>query len=260
MEPVDRIAALRSQHSAVYNFCGALTDEQWRTPSKVPGWTIADVVAKMTSTCRLLLTADALKVVTTRSIDRAHDLFVQSRRSWDRDHVLEEFTTWGGRAIALLETVGRTPARSLPVPLGEIGQFPVGKLPSLLTFDWHTHLALDMAPPLGATVPPLSAMDLSVALEWMFSVLAQSKSSAAALTDPVQVRLAGTVEHEWLIAPDQRGRVTVTPGSGEAVATIEGEGADFPSWGTNRTTWREHNLQISGDRAAAERFLDSVNI
>lgn len=260
MEQVDRVAALRAQSTAVLNFCSGLTEEEWRAPSKATDWTIGDLVAYMSSTCRLLLTADALRAMATRNIGRINDRFVESRRDWSREQVVEEFATWGGRAITLLDTVGRTPARSLRVPVGEVGMFPVGKFPSMLTFDWHTRLAFDMAPPLGKSNPPLSAIEMSVVVEWMLAVLAQNKTGSAALTEPITLRLTGTMDGEWLISPRESGGLSIDRGASAYTTTVEGAAADFPSWGTMRTSWRDHNLQITGDRAVAERFLDWLNI
>src|SRR5580765_367887 len=109
MKHADRVSALRSQHAAVLNFCSALSDEQWQAPSKATDWSSGDVVAYLSSTCRLLLTADALRALATGNIERLNTRFVESRRDWSREQVLAEFSTWGGRAITLLDAVGRTP-------------------------------------------------------------------------------------------------------------------------------------------------------
>ena len=259
MKHADRISALRTQHAAVSTLCSTISDDQWHAPSNATGWSTGDVIAHMSSTCRLLLTADALRAMTTGSIERLNDRFVESRRAWGREQVAAEFAAWGGRCITLLDAVGRTPAGAIRVPVGDIGQFPVSKFPSMLTFDWHTHLAYDIAKALGRPSIPLSTLDLSVVVEWMMAVLAQSGVAAAFVPGPIVLRLTGVMEDEWLLQA-RKNKVRITPGSGECVATIEGRAVDFPSWGTTRTSWRDHDLQISGDNAAAIRLLDSINI
>jgi hypothetical protein len=131
----------------------------------------------------------------------------------------------------------------------------------LLAFDWHTHLAHDIAPAIGRPARALDDLAMSVTLEWMLAVLAQHGGTQRTWMDrSVTLRLTGPGGGVWTLAPRAHGRLNVTAGSGHAAATITGSAADLPSWATTRTAWNDHDLTISGDRDYATRFLDGVNI
>jgi len=257
----NRVAALRRVRDDVLTYCDALSDDEWQLPSRAGGWRVADVVAHLGALPHLSLTLISVRVMRTRGVERFNDDVVAARAGWPRDRVMAEVRTWSGRYASVAAVVGRTPFAAVQVPIAELGWFPARLLASLLVFDWHTHLAHDIAPAIGRPAPALDDLAVAVTLEWMLVVLAQHGGAQHTWMDrSVALRLTGPGGGVWTLAPGAHGRLNVTTDSGHAAATITGSAADFPSWATTRTAWNDHDLTISGDRDYATRFLDGVNI
>ena len=47
---------------------------------------------------------------------------------------------------------------------------------------------------------------------------------------------------------------------GVVAARITAPAITFPDWGTRRSSWRDHDVTIAGDRDLAGRLLDSINV
>jgi uncharacterized protein (TIGR03083 family) len=252
--------ALRRECAEMTRFCRELSAQEWRTPSAAPGWRIQDVVAHVGGALHGLFTPASLKLVTSKDIERTNDEFVEARYTWSPAEVLGEFERWSGRVVRLAGVVHRTPARKVPLPLGELGSFPVGSiLGPALVFDVHTHLRHDMAPPLGRPAPQTDDLRMSAVLTWMFAVLGNQLRSAspAWLDRPLSITLDGPGGGTWLVGAD--GNVEAGTSSAGA-AQISGAATDFPSWATCRTPWRSHDVKIAGDEVYGARFLDAVNV
>jgi hypothetical protein len=58
-----------------------------------------------------------------------------------------------------------TPLRRVPIPLAELGRYPMQLLlAGAMVFDWHTHLRHDVAPALHRSAP--ASDDSRVAWSW----------------------------------------------------------------------------------------------
>ncbi|HTK64436.1 MAG TPA: maleylpyruvate isomerase family mycothiol-dependent enzyme [Pseudonocardia sp.] len=257
---IDWTEALRRECAEMTRFCRELSVQEWRSPSAAPGWRIQDVVAHVGGALHALFTPASLKLVTTKDIERTNDEFVEARYTWTPAEVLGEFERWQGRVVRMAGVVTRTPAGRMPLPIGELGSYPLSLiLGGALVFDQHTHLRHDMAPALGRPVPATDDLRMSAVLAWMFAVLANQlrAASPAWLDRPLSITLDGPGGGTWRIGTD--GAVEQGAGSGTA-AQISGASIDFPSWATCRTPWRTHDLKISGDEEYGARFLDAVNV
>lgn len=257
----DRTEALRRECGEMTRFCRDLSVQEWRTPSAAPGWRIQDVVAHVGGALHSLFTPASLKLVTTKDIERTNDEFVEARYTWSPAEVFDEFERWQRRVVRLASVVHRTPAGKVPLPLGELGMFPLGLvLGPALVFDQHTHLRHDMAPALGRPVPPTDDVRMSAVLAWMFAVLANQLGEASPgwLDRPLTIALDGPGGGDWKVGKD--GSVAAGTAGPAGAARISGSAIDFPSWATRRTPWRTHDLEISGDEEYAVRFLDAVNV
>lgn len=257
---VDWTEALRRECAEMTRFCRELSVEEWRRPSAADGWRIQDVVAHVGGAMHSLFTPASVKLVITKDIERTNDEFVEARYTWSPAEVLAEFERWQRRVVRLAGVVNRTPAGKLPLPLGELGRFPLSLvLGGALVFDQHTHLRHDMAPVLGRPVPETDELRMSAVLAWMFAVLANQLRSAspAWLDRPLTVTLDGPGGGSWQIGAD--GAIEAGAGA-DSAAQISGSAIDFPSWATCRSAWRTHDVEIAGDGAYGARFLDAVNV
>lgn len=52
----------------------------------------------------------------------------------------------------------------------------------------------------------------------------------------------------------------LTPSDGKVAAHITAPALTFPDWGTQRSSWRESDVTVTGDTQLAARFLDAVNV
>ncbi|WP_018179105.1 maleylpyruvate isomerase family mycothiol-dependent enzyme [Jongsikchunia kroppenstedtii] len=254
------VDAIRRERESVLAYCSDLSDKEWRTPSAAAGWTVQDVVAHLGANARAVFGPDGLAVLRTDSIERVADAAVEKRRDWSSQKVLEEYARWSSRLAGLARVIAQTPASRLPIPLGELGRYPVGMLlTGAMVFDQHTHLRHDIAPVLDRPIPTSDEARLHVAVTWMFAVLSnQIQRSGSDLPGvPVSFELTGIGGGTWGLAADG----SLSDGALDSPAiTISGRVEDFPSWGTRRSSWRDANLTLGGDTAVAETFLDSINV
>lgn len=256
----DGAAALGRERQAVLDFCADLAPGEWEMPSAAAGWSVRDVVAHLGGSAKALFTPTVLALMRTDDIERTNDDIVEVRRGWQPEQVRAEFETWSGRVGLLTRSLVRTPAAHVPIPLGELGLFPMAMvLTGALTFDQHTHLRHDIAPALDRPVPATDDARMSAVLAWMLAVLSNQLRSAdpSWLDRPLTIGLSGPGGGTWRVGEDG----SVVPGeAADAAVRITAAGSGFPSWATCRTSWREHDVRIAGDQGYGARFLDAVNI
>ena len=221
---LDRPAALRRECAEILRFCRELTDEEWLAPSRAPGWRVQDVVAHLGASCHALFTPASLKLIGSKRIERTNDEFVDARREWAPARVLAEFELWSRRL--------RPPALALD-------RSPLGRLPA----------------------PHTDELRIEVVLEWMIAVLGNQlrQGRPSWLNRPIALSLCGPGGGQWRIGVD--GTVTAAPAdSGDSAVHIAGAAAEFPDWGTARSSWRERDVKIDGDVDLGAALLDSLNV
>ncbi|WP_328361293.1 maleylpyruvate isomerase family mycothiol-dependent enzyme [Mycobacterium sp. NBC_00419] len=256
---VDRGAAFTAERAEVLAFCATLAPAEWRMNSRAEGWRVQDVVAHMGAGFHAVLSPAALKLMRGNDIERANDVMVDSRRDWSSTDVLAEYRRWSRAFGAVFSRLDRTPLGGVRAPLAELGKFPARLFLSALVFDQHTHLRYDMAPALGRPAPGTDANRMAVVLEWMMAVLSnQLRAQPLPFLDrPLSITLTGPGGGVWQVTPD--GSVS-SDAAGSTAAQITGVALEFPQWGTRRASWRDRDVNITGDCDYAESFLDAVNI
>ncbi|MER7564090.1 hypothetical protein ABTZ93_14110 [Streptomyces sp. NPDC097941] len=127
-----------------------------------------------------------------------------------------------------------------------------------LVFDHHTHRRYDLAPALGRPTPATDADRMRAVLTWMLAVLDNQvrQSPVAGLDGRVALTLTGPGGGTWWI--DEAG--ALPPSNGPVAAHITAPALTFPDWGTQRSSWRDHDVTVTGDTELAARFLDAVNV
>lgn len=253
------VAALRAERAAMLEFTSSLSDEEWVAPSAAAGWRIADVVAHIGATARNCYTPPGLDTLRATSLEQLNEGPVDRRRGWSRAQVMAEYTRATRRATTLLDLIRRTPAARLRIPLAELGRYPLGLLiGGALVFDHHTHLRHDMAPALGRPTPATDADRMRAVLTWMLAVLSNQVGQApvAGLDARVALMLTGPGGGTWWI--DEAG--VLTPSNGPVAAHVTAPALTFPDWGTQRSSWRDHDVTVTGDTELATHLLDTVNV
>jgi uncharacterized protein (TIGR03083 family) len=250
------VAALRSERTEMLDFTRSLTDDEWRAPSAAAGWSIADVVGHIAATAHNFY-APSLEILRTKDLEASNEGPVERRRSWTRERVMTEYEKSSRRAISLVNAIRRSPAARLRFSLAELGRYPIGLMISgALVFDHHTHLRHDMAPALGRPVPATDADRMRAVLTWMTAVLSNQVAHAPVdgLDAHIALTLTGPGGGTWWI--DEAG--VLTPFDGNVAAHITAPALTFPDWGTQRSSWRESDVTVTGDAQLAARFLDAV--
>lgn len=253
------LAALRKEREELLAFTRSLSDEEWFASSAAAGWRIADVVAHIGATARNFYTPAGLGSIGAPSLEKLNEDPVDRRRGWPRARVIAEYEKSSRRAANLLSAVSRTPAARVRIPLAELGRYPLGlMIGGALVFDHHTHLRHDIAPALGREAPETDADRMRAVLTWMTAVLSNqvTKRPVDGLAAGVDLTLTGPGGGTWRISD----RGAIPEGEGGAAAAVVAPAASFPDWGTQRSSWRDHDMSVTGDAALAERFLDSVNV
>jgi len=139
------IELLESVWTSITGLCGGLTDDEWATPTRCPGWTVKDQMAHMIGTERMLLgeqPPDAragLKALphVKNDIGAFNEAWVEALRSRSGDEVLGEFRSVTARRLDDLRAMteedwnkeGFTPE----------GPGPYRKFMSIRAFDCWIH-------------------------------------------------------------------------------------------------------------------------
>lgn len=95
-------------------------------------------------------------------------------------------------------------------------------------------------------------------LTWMLAVLSNQVGQApvAGLDARVALMLTGPGGGTWWI--DEAG--VLTPSNGPVAAHVTAPALTFPDWGTQRSSWRDHDVTVTGDTELATHLLDTVNV
>jgi uncharacterized protein (TIGR03083 family) len=258
--------AVRLAVDDVKSVITTLTDDEWAAPSGCAGWSVKDLVAHMSSNYKEVCEpSPAPAEPVNLPAERLMDLLVEPRKLWTNGDVRDEYLTYCDAAVQALSALQAEPLASTPVPLADLGTYPMHQYAEAFAFDHYCHLRVDLLAPSGPIrreVPAADAARLGPAINWMLIGLPQMQPALRhALTAPITLTLSGPGGGSWRLAADgDGGRITVTDGEGsDGVATVTSDGHAFVVWGTCRSSWREH-CTVTGDAAVASTFLDALNI
>ncbi|HZE65472.1 MAG TPA: maleylpyruvate isomerase family mycothiol-dependent enzyme [Sporichthyaceae bacterium] len=260
---LDRVGALATGHSANVTYLTQLSEADWATPSRCEGWTVKDVVSHMAAAYHGAFTPWFLKLMLGKDVEAANDRDVAKRQEWPTGKVLNEYASWGRRFRPMAGALQKPGLRSLPIKVAEVGVYPAAVLTSAFVFDHTLHVTYDIAAALGRPTAKPDANMVAVGIEWMMLGLpAMSGGKLSWLQAPLELNLVGPGGSVWTIEPGgKKGRVQTRQGSANSpVATIEGDAASFPLWGTGREPWRHAAVSIKGEEALGATFLDDARI
>ncbi|MBG6239959.1 uncharacterized protein (TIGR03083 family) [Mycetocola sp. CAN_C7] len=241
------------------DFANSLTPMQWNAPSRAAGWSIADVVGHIGSTAHNMYSPAGIHAACQPSLEVVNEGPVRGRRGWSRAQVLAEFETATRTAARMLAVVRHTPLRAVPMKLNELGTYPMALLVGgALIFDLHTHRRHDMSPALGKKTPSTDADRMRAVLAWMTAVLNNqtAQSPVSGLDAGLILTLTGPGGGSWWVDTDG----LAVPGNRAPAARITAPAITFPDWGTQRSAWRDADVDITGDAELASRYLDAVNV
>jgi len=169
--------------------------------------------------------------------ERAQDALIAARRHLSAAETLADYADISTKAIEILAGFL---GHDNEVPLGDLGTYPAGILPTAFCFDHYAHTRLDLFPPRGPLTgepPPAGALTFGPALDWAQAALPQQNGKVLAeLAGPVAAVITGPGARTIQIGPP-----------GEPVARISSDAGSFLRWVTQRATPEEAGAEMSGD-------------
>jgi len=235
------IESLRADREELLAIGAALTAAEWTLPSGCAGWSLQDVVAHMGALYWLVVDATALPDMAGVPTEEAQERYVESRRSWRAEQVLDDYATVSAKA---LDALGGLQELDMEVPLGDLGTYHASLLPNAFAFDHYTHIRADLFAPRGALhgpPPPSDELRLEPTIDWIVAAAPQQNAELlASLDGAIAVDVSGTAARSFTI------------GSGEVVASVACPAHDLVLWSTRRAAWDDLDVTATGREAAID--------
>ena len=263
------LAALFASWDSLDAVLAGLSDDQWRTPTSLPGWSVHDVVAHIVGTESMLSGAPnpepdsdvAARDHVRNDIGAMNERWVEHLRPESPAAMLAKFReVIAGRKAALSampieewNTVTFTPA----------GPDSYGRFMRVRVFDcWvHEH---DIRDAVGrpASDAELSGPDVRLALDEMASSMGfvVGKKGKAPEGSRVLLTLTGPISREIRVSVDGRAAVVEDFGGAEPTVAITVDGLQFTrlAGGRPMVGGRSEQIEYAGDAEAGKRIVENL--
>jgi uncharacterized protein (TIGR03083 family) len=242
-----------------------LKDQEWNQPSAAKGWSVHDVVAHAGNLLSTVVDAVNGQLVSDgMGIEALNDVRVEKTRTLSSPETIEFVETQLAKALPLFTALQDAPLATSEAQLLDLGSYPLHSIVDMFTFDFTTHLRLDILAPRGPIrreVEPLDEAHLTPAVSWLLGGIPKMQTELwKELDGPVGLVLTGPAATSVVLRPaDELIAVDAAEADTDVRATIHSRTADFLAWSTTRLPWRSL-VEIDGDEAVAARFLDALNL
>jgi uncharacterized protein (TIGR03083 family) len=246
-------ALLSDQFDALADLVSGLDENQWRTSSPLPGWTVFDVIAHVVGTESLLLgekpparepqvDVDVETLPHVRNdIGKLNEIWVQCLRPSPGAELLDRYREVIGRRRAALAAMDER-AWLAPTP-SPVGKVPYARFMRVRLFDCWMH-ELDIADALGKRVDEGGPRGEVAFAEFARSLpRVVAKQGRAPAGSRITLDLTGPLARTLHIEVDERARYVETPG-GDTTVTIELDSGLL--------------VRLGGGRVEAEAELDRI--
>ena len=261
--------ALRGARALVADMLGlieTLQESEWEAQSACRGWRVQDLIAHLAGFFTMLAEPAAGKPLTpSDSAEAVNEEVVAARRRCTAAQVRQKYQESSQRALEALARLENPAVASRLTCMGDIGSYPLCALSEAVCFDHLCHLVHDLlapAGPLQRTRPPLDAVRLAPALDWMLRGLPTMSGPdlAAVLDRPVVLELSGPGGRRVRIAHDDTSGVCITPApTVDDDDLVRSEGVAFLAWATHRMPWHDV-VRLHGDETRLGRVLDRIRV
>jgi uncharacterized protein (TIGR03083 family) len=266
------LTGLFASWDAIDALLAGLSEEDWQTPTSLPGWTVHDVVAHVVGTEMMLAgtpTPEADGDVTARqhvhnNIGALNERWVEHLRADSPAELLAKFRDITARRKAMLSampveewnTVTFTPA----------GPDSYGRFMRVRIFDcWMHEHDIRQAVSRAATDSDLAGPDSRLALDEMASSMGfvVAKKGKAPHGSRVLIALTGPLSREIRVALNDEGRAAAVEdfgGDGPTIGiTVDGLQFTRLAGGRPLLAERAQSIDYAGDTAAGERIVEKLN-
>ncbi|MGW4354692.1 maleylpyruvate isomerase family mycothiol-dependent enzyme [Nocardia sp. NPDC004582] len=256
-------ALLSDQWDALTRLVGGLDENEWRTSSPLPGWTVFDVIAHVVGTESLLLgeptpDAEVSGDHIRNDIGALNEKWIASLRPLAGAQLLDRFLDVTGRRLKALEQIGSEAwAEAVPTP---VGMAPYGRFMRIRLFDcWmHEH---DIADALGVSVDEGGERGAQAYAE-LLTALGRAAVKGAGAPDGarITVELTGPVPRTLHMAVDGGRANLVETLDGPATTVVTMDSGLFARLRGGRTTADAHagEFTLSGDTDLGNRLVRSL--
>jgi uncharacterized protein (TIGR03083 family) len=260
------VYAARELVDQVSELIESLTPQEWQQPSGCVGWRVQDVIAHLGGGAHQTVEPPNVDEGATiaGTAEQQMEAMVLARRTQTSEEIKQEYLDYAARSVDWMAGLQSEPVASTPVPILDLGTYPIHIFPDVVAFDHYCHLHVDVLAPFGPidrTVPPVENEVLRPAIGWMLLGLPQMQGrDLDVLQRPLALELTGPGGGRWVLSPALSDAGIQVRESDEACpASVRSSAADFVRWATGRAPWRQL-ANLSGDVTAAEPFLDRLNI
>ncbi|MEU4313356.1 maleylpyruvate isomerase family mycothiol-dependent enzyme [Nocardia sp. NPDC024068] len=223
-------ALLAEQFDALAELVADLPEQQWRTPSPLPGWTVFDVIGHVIGTESMLLgekppardpqTAD-VDVATLphvrNEIGKFNEIWLQRLRPLPGTQLLDRYRDVTGRRRAALAAMDEA-AWLAPGP-SPVGEVPYARFMRVRLFDCWMH-ELDIADALGIAVDEGGARGDAAFAEFAQSLpRVVAKRGGAPAGSLITFEVTGPLARTLYIEVAERARYVPAP-TADATATV----------------------------------------
>jgi hypothetical protein len=242
-----------------------LDEREWQLPSAATGWSVKDVVLHGGCLLGDLMAAVNGEELPDMGIEALNDVEVAEKRGCAGRQAAEFFQQQLAKALTTFSPLQNEPMASVDTQMLDLGAYPLHAIVDMFTFDMTTHLRYDMLKPRGPIdypLPPLGETQLGPSVSWLLGGISRMQAELPqSVAAPLALHLTGPAATQVIISAVD-GSISVTPQTEaelEAAATMTSSTSDFLAWSTSRLPW-EPLVSIAGDKDAAQRFLNALNL
>jgi hypothetical protein len=255
------IDAFALEQRTLISIMSEAADDQWLMDSGgCPGWTVKDIFLHLGLTIASFVDRGSLPDVRGLPAERGNDVLVQSRASWTREMVIENYAASSERIIQGMRAMrGQT---DVLVPMGDIGTYPFAQVVKAYVWDHYTHINCDLAAPDGPLrcerLPSVEHL-MAPAVDWIFAALPQQHENVPPLMDALRFDLTGPGGRQIFVL-ERAGRFVVAEEPPSTItATIHCSTENLLRWATRRASW-EDLAEVYGDRDSAAAAISAIRV
>jgi uncharacterized protein (TIGR03083 family) len=262
-EPI--VDRLDEEWAAIDELCGDFTEQEWKTPTALPGWTVQDCLSHVLGTERMLL-GDPAPDVDVSELAHVKDPFAAAMETWVEERrtrpgaeVLAEYREQIPRRLAQLRAM--TTEQFDEPGFSPIGEVPYRDFMVVRVFDCWMHeqdirRALDRPGHLGGPVVDTALQRFRAALGFIVGKRAQAPDGAS-----VVFATQGGDDVVLSVVVEGRARVVdETPGDPTVRITLPL--TTFVALGGGRWTAAEAEaaggISLEGDTDLGRRVLEGM--
>ena len=265
----DVLEGLFASWDSIATLLADLSEDEWRTPTSLPGWDVHAVVAHMVGAESMLLgvatpepDVDLATVEHVRNfVGAINEPWVRSLRAESGAQMLARFrdVTAQRRAVLAAIPVDEWNART-QTPAGPDSY---GRFMRIRAFDCWMHeqdirAALDREP----SAAQLSTADARVSLDEMAASMSfvVGKKGQAPDGSRVLLELTGPLSREIRVAVDGRAALVEDFGGAEPTTVITLDGLQFTrlAGGRSLVSYRPAEVEYSGDAVLGARIVENL--